>query len=74
VPAGHSVTVTVPRPAGVHQDFAVVLTPLPGSGPVYAGRVLTRSDGTVLGILPVTSALTVVPLPPIRDAVITAAP
>jgi hypothetical protein len=53
--------------------FAVVITPLPGSGPVYAGRVITTSGrgGAVESILPVPSALTVVPLPPVQATLVT---
>jgi hypothetical protein len=74
VPARHTVTVKLSRPAGVHGEFAAVLTPLPGSGPVYAGRVLTQGPNTVLGIMPVAGALTSVPLPAIHSAPITAQP
>ena len=53
--------------------FAVVVTPLPGSGPVYAARVITTSGrgGAVESILPVPSALTVVPLPPVQGTLVT---
>jgi hypothetical protein len=62
-------------PAGSRHGaaFAVIVTPLPGSGPVYAGRVITTSGrgGAVESILPVPSALTVVPLPPVRGTLVT---
>jgi hypothetical protein len=76
VPAKHSVVVHVTRPHGVSSGagFAIVLTPLPGSGPVYAGRVLAAPNGTVFGVLPVASALTTVPLPGVRDSLVTVAP
>lgn len=76
IPAKHTVVVHVTRPAGVSSSagFAIVLTPLPGSGPVYAGRALAAPNGTVLGIMPVTSALTTVPLPGVRDSLMTVAP
>jgi hypothetical protein len=50
----------------------VIVTPLPGSGPVYAARVITTSGpgGAVESILPVPSALTIVPLPPVQGALI----
>jgi hypothetical protein len=40
---------------------------------VYAGRVITTSGrgGAVESILPVPSALTVVPLPPVRGTLVT---
>jgi hypothetical protein len=44
-----------------------VVTPQPGSGPAYIGRVI-RSGGTIRSIMPLTSALTWVPLPPARDS------
>lgn len=76
IPAKHSVVVHVTRPAGVSSSagFAIVLTPLSGSGPVYAGRVLAAPGGTVFGIMPVASALTTVPLPGVRDSLLTVAP
>jgi Family of unknown function (DUF5719) len=74
IPAKHSVKVKTPKPSRGSRAYAILLTPLPGSGPVYAGRVLATSSGTVLDLLPVTSALTTVPLPGIRGTLITAAP
>jgi hypothetical protein len=78
VAAGHSVVLplaTVPgSPNG--SAFAVVITPLPGSGPVYAGRVIIGSGagGVLQAILPVASALTSVPLPPVRNSFLTTVP
>jgi Family of unknown function (DUF5719) len=74
IKAKHSVKVTAPKTSGGSRAYAILLTPLPGSGPVYAGRVLAKSSGTVLDLMPVTSALTTVPLPGIRGTLITAAP
>ncbi len=73
--AGHSavITLTAPREGGRSSPFAVVVTPLAGSGPVYAGRVVTQA-GVVRSILPVASALTWVPLPAVRNSVTTALP
>jgi hypothetical protein len=50
-----------------------VVTPLPGSGPVYAGRVVIGSGkgGSLQSVLPVFSALTMVPLPDVQGAVVT---
>jgi len=76
IPAHRSVLQQLPTPAGSDRGaaFAVVVTPLPGSGPVYAGRVITTSGrgGAVESILPVPSALTVVPLPPVQGTLVTA--
>jgi hypothetical protein len=72
VAAGHSVVLPlVPVPgAPKGSAFSVVITPLPGSGPVYAGRVIAGSGagGVLQAILPVTSAPTSVPLPPARES------
>lgn len=55
--------------------FSVLITPLPGSGPVYAGRVIQATgSGTVEALMPVASALTTVPLPPARAASIMSQP
>jgi len=53
--------------------FAVIVTPLPGSGPLYAGRVVMgNGKGAALqSVLPVSSALTVVPLPGVQDELVT---
>jgi len=75
IPAHRSVVQQLPTPAGSRRGsaFAVIVTPLPGSGPVYAGRVITTSGrgGAVESILPVPSALTVVPLPSVQGALVT---
>ncbi len=73
--AGHSsvVSLPVPRQDGRSSPFAVVITPLTGSGPVYAGRVVS-ANGSVRSILAVSSALTSVPLPAVNNSVTTALP
>ena len=75
VAAGHTVTVQIGAPAGASRKsgFALVVTPLPGSGPVYAGRVLTVG-GAVRSILPVPSSLSWVPLPPVHNSLLTVLP
>jgi hypothetical protein len=75
IKAKHTVVVRVRAPAGLpaRHPFAVVITPLAGSGPVYAGRVLT-ARGTVESIFPVLTSLTTVPLPPVRDSLATVLP
>ena len=71
VKAGHTLAVTVPRPPG-RQPFAVVITPLAGSGPIYAARVVTTGAGglsaRLASLLPVPSALTVITLSPARNS------
>ena len=75
VAAGHTVTVKIGAPAGSSRKsgFALIVTPQPGSGPVYAGRVLT-AGGAVRSILPVPSSLSWVPLPPVRNSLLTVLP
>jgi hypothetical protein len=74
VAAGHTVVTRIKPPVGGKTaDFAVVVTPLAGSGPVYAGRFIS-SGGVIRSILPVTSALTWVPLPSATDSLDAARP
>ena len=70
VRAGHTlvVPVTAPKEAKHGSAFAIVITPLPGSGPVYAARVETQGQNTVVSIIPAASALTTISLPPVRDS------
>lgn len=49
--------------------MAVAVTPLPGSGPVYAARVAI-SGGTVITVLPVGSAPTGIDLPVVRESLL----
>jgi hypothetical protein len=74
VKARRSKVVPLGRSSGSHRRsyFAVVITPLPGSGPLYVGRVLL-SGGTIQSILPVASALTKVALPRVQNALVTPA-
>lgn len=69
--AGHTIAVAVTRPPG-GEPFAIVLTPQAGSGPLYAVRVVTTGTGGLsapaASLLPVTSALTVITLPPVKSA------
>jgi Family of unknown function (DUF5719) len=74
VAAGHSISVNVAAPRGAHDGFAIVIYPVAGSGPVYAGRVLTaRASGATL-LTPVVSAPSSVTLPPISGSVAAAIP
>jgi hypothetical protein len=70
VQTGHTLTVpaTPPRGAKHGSAFAIVITPLAGSGPVYAARVATQGQNTVVSIVPAISALTTIMLPPVRDS------
>lgn len=50
---------------------AIIVTPLPGSGPVYAARVeFSASGDTARTILPVISSPTVVRLPAVRESLL----
>ena len=70
VPAGRTLTVPVTAPRGARHGtaFALVITPLAGSGPVYAARVETQDPDPVVSIIPAASALTTISLPPARDS------
>jgi hypothetical protein len=76
--AGHSLVAQLGKGGGSgrRSAFSVVITPLAGSGPLYAGRVVTGSGtgGKVQSLLPVISALTTVPLPHVQDGSITTVP
>jgi hypothetical protein len=69
VQSGRTLVVPVKAAPGVKHGtpFTVVITPLPGSGPVYAARIQTQAQN-VVSIISATSALTTVGLPPVRDS------
>ena len=60
--------VMAPRGAAHGAAFALVITPLAGSGPVYGARVETQGQNTVVSIIPAASALTTISLLPVRDS------
>jgi hypothetical protein len=70
VPAGRTLVAPVTPPPGTKHGsaFAVVITPLAGSGPLYAARVETQGQNTIVSIIPAVSALTAISLPPVRDS------
>jgi hypothetical protein len=70
VPAGHTLTVQAAAPEGSRRGsaFAIVITPLAGSGPLYAARVETQRQSTTVSIIPAVSALTTISLSPVRDS------
>jgi hypothetical protein len=78
IKAGHSMVAQLGKGGGsAHRAaFSVMVTPLAGSGQLYAGRVVTSSGtgGKVQSLLPVISTLTMVPLPTVQNTVITTAP
>jgi hypothetical protein len=69
VPAGRTLTTSLFGPSGARRGspFTVVITPLAGSGPVYADRI-ESAQGSAVSIIPATSALTTITLPPVRDS------
>ncbi|MGH3257393.1 MAG: DUF5719 family protein [Streptosporangiaceae bacterium] len=70
VQARHTLVVSAAPPKGNQSGstFTVVITPLPGSGPLYAARVETQGQSTVVSIMPAISALTTINLPPVRNS------
>jgi hypothetical protein len=78
IKAGHSMVAQLGKGGGaVHKSaFSVLITPLAGSGQLYAGRVVISSGtgGKVQSLLPVISTLTMVPLPNVQNTFITTAP
>ncbi|HET9079085.1 MAG TPA: DUF5719 family protein [Trebonia sp.] len=73
VGTGHTLAVVIPRPSGAgQQPFAIVVTPRPGSGPLYAARVVTSGAGglsaPLSSLLPVSSAMTSIALPAARNS------
>jgi hypothetical protein len=73
VAAAHTLAVAVGRPSpDDRQPFAIVITPQPGSGPVYAARVVTSGTGglsaPLSSLLPVSSAMTTITLPPAQNS------
>src|SRR5215469_1733821 len=67
--AAKSSQVVQVKPPGVKAgSFMLVVTPLAGSGPVYAGRII-GAGGSVLSIMPVPSSLTWIPLPGVNESV-----
>jgi hypothetical protein len=74
VQAGGSVIVPVKNPGGRRVGAVmIVVTPLAGSGPVYAGRVVTYR-GVVQSILPVPSSLSSVAMPAVPGSLAGVAP
>jgi len=74
VPAKGSVVVPVKSPRG-HRvlQVMVVVTPLSGSGPVYAGQVINHG-GIVLTVMPAQSSLTSIPLPVVHGSLAAVTP
>lgn len=68
IKAGASVVVPVNPPGSAKvSEFTIIVTPLSGSGPVYAGRVIT-TGGVVRSVLPVPSSPFSILLPPVQES------
>jgi Family of unknown function (DUF5719) len=63
------VRVSLPKHDAKATVMAIVVTPLPGSGPVYAAR-LAVAGGSVLTVLPVLSSPTRIDLPAVRQSLL----
>lgn len=72
VQAARTLAVTVSPPKGDHGPFAIVVTPQPGSGPLYAARVVVSGGSGLAGqlrsLLPVPNAPLTVRLPPVTNS------
>lgn len=64
VPALTTKAVTVPAPRRA-ASFVISVTPLGGADSIYAARVMT--DGNLITIQPMSTALETVQIPPVRD-------
>jgi len=68
IKAGSSVVIAPRPPKGSEAaEFALVVTPIAGSGPVYADRVIAIGR-TVESIVPVPSSLTWIALPSVQNS------
>jgi hypothetical protein len=78
VQSGRTAEVKVSPPKGASGPFAIVITPRPGSGPLYAARLVVSGgnglSGTLRSLLPVPSAPSAVALPPVSDSYSAVAP
>ncbi|QXJ22025.1 hypothetical protein AGRA3207_002954 [Actinomadura graeca] len=70
VPAGRTVETKITVPAGGDQGFSALITPKPGSGPVYAARTMYtgKGDGFLFTVLPVVPASMTQVLPRAADS------
>jgi hypothetical protein len=68
IDAGSSVVVREGPPSGAKTDvFALVVTPLSGSGPVYAARVIAMGR-SIQSILPVPTSPTWIQFPAVQQS------
>lgn len=65
VPAQSTKAVTVNAPPKGNAPYAISVTPTGGASSIYAARVMT--DGSLITVQPMTTALETVQIPPVRD-------
>lgn len=68
IASGRTLNVPLTSPDRSRKPFSLVITPLAGSGPVYAARFETQGQNTTTSIIPALSALTTITLPPARGS------
>jgi hypothetical protein len=75
VAAKHTTVVPLGKPPGrpLSTPYALVITPLPGSGTLYAGRAVLL-NGSVQAIIAVPAALTTIQLPAVDETLSVAHP
>jgi hypothetical protein len=74
VAGGRTLEVRVGEPPGLAaKGFGITVVPQPGTGPVYAARLL-RGKGGQLTVLPVVPAITTVLLPPVDNSLTAVVP
>lgn len=68
--AGRTVETKLAAPHGGDKGYGAVITAEPGSGPVYAARIMAKGkgDGYLFTVLPLMPAPTTVRLPPTGDS------
>jgi hypothetical protein len=74
VNGGRTLEVRVGEPPGLAaKGFGIMITSQPGSGPVYAARLL-RGKGNLITVLPIVPAVSTVMLPPVGNSLTAVVP
>ncbi|RBQ17075.1 hypothetical protein DP939_26675 [Spongiactinospora rosea] len=73
VPAQRTAQVKLPKVGG---EYALTVTPLPGSGPVYGGRALSErtGDGPLITVQPLALGRAFALVPPVVDSAVAVLP
>ncbi|GII91027.1 DUF5719 family protein [Sinosporangium siamense] len=76
IPAARTVNIELPHEKGASSPFAVVVTPLSGSGPVYGGRILEDrgAAGLMLSVQPLAAARSWTLVPSLTESTATVMP